>query len=115
MTSAFQMAVRAQHSTPDQIARSRALQAVEAPDSLRAPTDAPAHLQKAYGAAQRLYAEIVVSGTEGVELRAFSAMVGKTQLGEAVKILRGSGAVAESVEPRPDSDRPLIVFRAVEE
>ena len=101
--------------SPERIARENALKAVVAPASLSEPEDAPGYVQKSYAAARRLYAEIVVSGDEGVELRVLTTKVGKAQSGEAVKLLRGSGAVVETVEQRPGSDRPLIVFRAVEE
>lgn len=102
-------------SSPEQIARENALKAVVAPASLSAPEDAPGYLQKSYAAARRLYAEIVVSGAEGVELRALTTKVGKAQCSQAVKLLRGSGAVVEKVEQRPGGEKPLIVFRAVEE
>jgi hypothetical protein len=65
--------------------------------------------------AASLYRDVVIAGSCGVLVRDLRNRLAKTRCEEVLRILRGSGAVVESKEPRPAKDgrvRDLIIIRA---
>ncbi|MDP9393973.1 MAG: hypothetical protein M3Q27_06815 [Actinomycetota bacterium] len=95
----------------ERAAQSFELAAIKIPRSLVADESAPESQAKIYRRAVQLYQTVVMAGPEGRTLA--SLHLGQADA-EALRLLRASGAVSESVERRPDKAgriRQLIVLR----
>jgi hypothetical protein len=85
--------------------------AVPIPSTLRPDQTAAPWTAQQYVDAQELYRDIATAGPDGIELR---HLRGGERREAALKVLRASGAVSESMEPRHDAagrHRTLVVLR----
>ncbi|GAA1119194.1 hypothetical protein [Nesterenkonia jeotgali] len=87
---------------------------VEIPVCLEPPPNAGPWQQRWHEDAKHLYRVVALVGDYGIQLRHLKHTLGSVAFQEAQKILRSSGAVVESKEPRlgmGDKRRNLIVLR----